>query len=87
MEKLGIYNIDEMDYGDKSLSPIDVTEDFVKIYGERYDHRALEMAGNDISEIHFRYIRTDSRRMCWMNSERSMTGSAVNKPYSGTEAL
>ena len=35
MEKLGIYNIDEMNYGDKSLSPLDVTEDFMKNLWEK----------------------------------------------------
>lgn len=35
MEKLGIYNIDEMNYGDKSLSQLDVTEDFMKNLWEK----------------------------------------------------
>ena len=51
MEKLGIYNIDEMNYGDKSLSPIGCYGRLhEKSMGKGYDHRALGDGRYDISE-------------------------------------
>ena len=74
MEKLGIYNIDEMNYGDKSLSPIGCYGRLhEKSMGKDTTIGHWEMAGM-ISPKHFRYIQTDSRRMCWMNSESRQDG-------------
>ena len=88
MEKLGIYNIDEMNYGDKSLSPIGCYGRLhEKSMGKDTTIGHWEMAGM-ISPKPFP-VYPDGFPKNVLDEFRKQTGREVlcNKPYSGTEVI
>ena len=88
MEKLGIYNIDEMNYGDKSLSPIGCYGRLhEKSMGKDTTIGHWEMAGM-ISPKPFP-VYPDGFPKDVLDEFRKQTGREVlcNKPYSGTEVI
>lgn len=87
MEKLGIYNIDEMNYGDKSLSPIGCYGRLhEKSMGKDTTIGHWEMAGM-ISPKPFP-VYPDGFPKNVLDEFRKQTGREVlcNKPYSGTRS-
>ena len=88
MEKLGIYNIDEMNYGDKSLSPIGCYGRLhEKSMGKDTTIGHWEMAGM-ISPKPFP-VYPDGFPKDVLDEFRKQTGREVlcNKPYSGTKVI